>query len=93
MSQKVESEKSLDRFLLKGNFIKNIFKIKMKSLIKFSILLVIAAVCSAEYEGPYLLWGLKGLDDIKVPTLQGKNLKFSAFSSISQISYLTYNSN
>jgi hypothetical protein len=63
----------------------------MKSFIKLSILLISFIVCKAEYEGPYLLWGLEGLDDIKVPALQGiKDKKIIKIVSIFSLSELIY---
>jgi hypothetical protein len=42
------------------------------------ILLVLVASGAAlgHYSGPFLLWGLENLNDMKIPTLQGENYKF-----------------
>jgi len=51
-----------------------------------SVILVALAVQVAygHYQGPFLLWGVDNLNDMKIPTLQGEN--FEEFLKLFNIS-------
>lgn len=44
----------------------------MKQFKYIFVCLCLATSCFAQYEGPYLLFGPKSLDELHVPSLQGK---------------------
>lgn len=51
--------------------------LKMKRFNVFATLsfALLASLASASYSGPFLFWGMDGLNDMKAPSLQGKFLK------------------
>lgn len=52
-------------------------EIKAKKMWKFNVtvtmsLFMAVSMASASYSGPFLFWGMDNLNDLKIPTLQGK---------------------
>lgn len=57
---------------------------EMNKFIAFATLSVafLASFACASYSGPFLFWGMDGLNDMKVPSLQGKFLKHEKFRNV-----------
>lgn len=55
----------------------------MKQLSNFFILFLCwAKLCLAQYEGPYLLFGLRELDKVQIPSLRGKKQIYLTATSL-----------
>lgn len=46
---------------------------KKFKILSFIAILSVCHVSVAHYSGPFLLWGVENLNNLKIPALQGKN--------------------